>query len=201
MSLQASIKTYTIAVAYILLLLIAAHLAAPEAYHWQQHTISQLAAQAYADAWIMRLGFIGFGVLVQIAGVARMRLTPRLWYRELPIMLYGLAILLAGIFSTEPFIEGVPFSAGEARLHSLFATSAGVMLTLATLLYALTDAPASRRTVHWIALALITLISFLFGSLPAIGGLLQRLLWAVGFAWLAYLGTGEMDAGSVKSSR
>ncbi len=57
-------------------------------------------------------------------------------------MLYGLSILLAGIFSTEPFIEGVPYSLQEARLHSIFATSAGVMLTLATLLYALTDAPS-----------------------------------------------------------
>jgi hypothetical membrane protein len=194
-------KNYNIAVLYILLLLIAAHIAAPETYHWQQHTISQLGAQAYSNAWIMRLGFIGFGALVQIAGVTRMRLTPRLWYRELPIMLYGLAILLAGIFSTEPFVEGVPYSLQEARLHSLFATTAGVMLTLATLLYALTDAPRSRRIVHWIALALITLVSFLFGSLPAIGGMLQRLLWAVGFSWLVYLGTGEMQAGSVKSAR
>lgn len=194
-------KTYNIAVAYIVIFLILAHLAAPEAYRWQVHTISQLAAQAYTHAWIMRLGFIGFGVLVQIAGVTRIRLRPRVWYRELPIMLYGLAILLAGIFLTEPFVEGAPFSAGEARLHSLFATAAGVALTIATLLYALTDAPASRRAVHWIALALITLVSFLFGALPAIGGVLQRLLWVVGFAWLVYLGTGETQAGSVRSAR
>ncbi len=197
-------KTYNIAVAYIVIFLVLAHLAAPETYRWQQHTISQLAAQAYANAWIMRLGFIGFGVLVQITGVTRIRLRPRLWYREVPIMLYGLAILLAGIFLTEPFVEGVPFSAGEARLHSLFATSAGVMITLATLLYALTDMPPSRRSVHWIALALITLVSLLFGAMPAIGGVLQRLLWVIGFAWLVYLGTagtGETQAVSVRSTR
>ncbi len=45
--------------------------------------------------------------------------------------------------------------------------------------------------MHWIALALITGISLLFGTLPAIGGILQRVLWIVGFAWLLYLGTGE----------
>lgn len=56
-------KTYNIAVLYVLILLIAAHLAAPEVYNWQEHSISQLAAQAYTNAWIMRLGFIGFGVL------------------------------------------------------------------------------------------------------------------------------------------
>ena len=53
------------------------------------------------------------------------------------------------------------------------------------------NSPPRRRVVHWIALALITLLSLLFGALPAIGGILQRVLWIVGFAWLAYLGTGE----------
>jgi hypothetical membrane protein len=183
--------TYNIPVAYILVFLIAAHLAAPETYHWQVHSISQLGAQAYANAWIMRLGFIGFGALVQVAGATRIRMRPRLWYREAPIMLYGLAILLAGIFSAEPFIAGVPYSLQEARLHSTFATAAGVMLTLATLLYALTDAPPSRRIVHWIGLVLISGISLAFGTLPASGGILQRLLWVVGFSWLVYLGTGE----------
>ena len=66
-------KNYNIAVAYIAVFLVAAHLAAPDVYNWQQHSISRLAVQAYPDAWIMRLGFIGFGVLVQIAGVGRMR--------------------------------------------------------------------------------------------------------------------------------
>jgi hypothetical membrane protein len=185
------LKTYNIAVAYIVIMLIAAHVAAPGTYHWQAHSISELGAQGYAQAWIMRLGFIGFGVLVQVAGITRIRMRRRLWFREAPIMLYGLAILLAGVFSTEPFVEGVAYSAREASLHSTFATLAGVMLTLATLLYALTDAPPKRRAVHWIALALITGMSLAFGALPAIGGLLQRLLWAVGFAWLVFIGWGE----------
>ena len=110
-------------------------------------------------------------------------------------MLYGLAILLSGIFSTEPFIEGIPYSLQEAQLHTICATGAGLMLMLATLLYALTDAPPRRRIVHWVALALITLVSFAFGALPAIGGMLQRLLWVLGFAWLAYLGTGGTHNG------
>lgn len=47
------------------------------------------------------------------------------------------------------------------------------------LLYSMTDGPSSRRLVHWHALALITLISFLFGANPVIGGALQRLLWVL----------------------
>jgi hypothetical membrane protein len=184
-------KNYNLAIAYILVCLVAAHLAAPAVYDWRVHSISQLGAQAYPAAWITRLGFTGFGALVLATGAWRMRLMPRFWYREVPVMLYGLAILLSGFFSTAPFIEGVPYSPQEARLHSICATAAGAMLTLATLLYALTDTPPRRRLVHWMALALITGISLAFGALPAIGGILQRLLWVVGFAWLLYLGTGE----------
>jgi hypothetical membrane protein len=51
-------KPYNIEATYLVIFLI---LAAPQAYNWQQHSISQLGAQGYADAWIMRLGFIGFG--------------------------------------------------------------------------------------------------------------------------------------------
>jgi len=48
--------------------------------------------------------------------------------------------------------------------------------------------------VHWIVLALISLISIAFGAMPATGGAIQRVLWAVGFAWLVYLGTDKMQA-------
>jgi hypothetical protein len=40
----------------------------------------------------------------------------------------------------------------------------------------------------------VSLISMMFGAMPAIGGVLQRLLWVVGLAWLAYLVTGKTQA-------
>ena len=184
-------KSYNYAVAWILVFLLAAHLAVVDSYAWYLDSISQLAAQAYSRAWIMRTGFIGFGLLVQVAGTSRMRSAGSKWYREIPIVLYGLCILLSGIFSAEPFLEGVPYSTPEARLHGIFATAAGIALVAATLVYALTDEPASRQRVHWSALLAITGISLLFGSLPAVAGATQRLLWAAGFAWLLYLGTGR----------
>lgn len=161
-----------------------------EPYLWYRNSISQLAGQAYPNAWIMRAGFIGFGVLVQIAGIIRMRAVGRYWYREVPIMLYGLSILASGIFSTSPFIEGVPYSEQEAQLHTLFATAAGIALSAGILLFMLTDAPNLRRAVHAIALVLTIGISFLFSALPTVLGAMQRLLWTVGFAWLVYLGSG-----------
>jgi len=188
-------RSYAHAVAFVTLFILFAHLVVGEPYLWYRNSISQLAGQAYAHAWIMRAGFIGFGVLVQIAGVGRVRAAHRYWYREVPIMLYGLAILLSGIFSTSPFIEGVPYSEQEARLHTVFATAAGIALSVAILLFAFTDAPSSRRVVHAIALVLITTLSILFNALPTISGAIQRLLWIVGFAWLVYLGSNATGIG------
>jgi hypothetical protein len=134
----------------------------------------------------MRAGFIGFGALIQIAAVSRIHRSAVLRFREVPIMLYGLAILLSGVFSAEPFMDGVPYSAAEANLHGLFATAAGLALCAAMLLYALADAP-QRRIGHFVTLALPMLVSFLFAAAPAVASITQRVLWVVGFAWLLYL--------------
>jgi len=195
--------SYRFAVTFITIFILIAHFVVGEPYHWYRNTISQLAGQAYPNAWIMRAGFIGFGALVQIAGIGRIREAGRYWYREVPIMLYGLAILAAGIFSTTPFIEGIPYSEQEAQLHSFFATAAGIV-TAGMLFFALTDAAKSRRLVHAIALLMTIGISILFGALPEVSGAMQRLLWFVGFAWLVYLGSGvtpsHKDTGSVASA-
>jgi hypothetical membrane protein len=183
-------KSYWIAVAFIVVFILIAHLVVGEPYRWYEHTISQLAGQAYSNAWIMRIGFIGFGVLIQIAGIGRMRAAGRYWYREVPIMTYGLSVLASGIFSTTPFIEGVSYSEQEAQLHTLFASAGGIALTAGILLFMLTDAPNSRRVIHVIALALTMVLVFLFFSAPeTVAGVMQRLLWTVGFAWLVYLGS------------
>ena len=68
-------KSYRFAIAYIVILIIAAHIVVGEQYSWHQHSISQLAGQAYPNAWIMQAGFIGFGVLIQVASIGRMRVT------------------------------------------------------------------------------------------------------------------------------
>ena len=186
---KALTRSYAPAVGAIVICIMLAHMVAPDQYNWTIHSISQLAAQGYGQAWLMRAGFILFGALVLLAGAGRIRADRRHWYREAAIMLYGLAILLSGIFSTSSFLDGAPFSAAHARWHTIFATTAGVALSLGILLFALTDRPRSRQLAHLVTLVLITLLSALFGATPAAAGVFQRLLWIVGFGWLVFLGS------------
>jgi hypothetical membrane protein len=180
-------KSYALPIAFIVAVLIMAHLVVPDPYLWYLNSISQLGAQTYDKAWVMRAGFIGFGLLVQLSAITRICASRMLWYRELPIMIYGLAIIFSGIFSAEPFLEGAPYSRLEASIHSAAAMTAGIALSLAILVHALTDTPNSRRAGHFVALILVTGLSLLFGLMPNVAGVVQRLLWIAGFGWLLYL--------------
>jgi hypothetical membrane protein len=180
-------KSYALPIAFLVATLVTAHVLVPEPYHWYLNSISQLGAQSYEKAWVMRVGFIGFGLLLQLPAITRIRASRSLWYRELPIVIYGLAILVSGIFSAEPFVEGTPYSRSEASIHGAVATVAGLALSLGILLHALTDTPNSRRIGHLVALVLVTGLSILFGRMPDLAGAIQRLLWCAGFAWLLYL--------------
>ncbi len=182
-------KTILIPLGYIFAFIVAGHLFAPPEYDWTANSISELAAQGMPNGWIMRAGFIGFGLLLIAVLARRIWAQKRARWADPAVALYALSILITGIFSAEPFLEGVPFSPQEARLHTLFASLAGLFLTLGNLL-ALAQAPGAReKRSHSLFLLLVVGLSALFGLADAgsiaIGkGLVQRLLWLSGFGWL-----------------
>ena len=180
-------KYNLIAVIYIVVIILIAHIVVSPSYVWSENTISQLGAQSYQYSWIMRAGFIGFGSLVILGAVQRIKKTRSLWYRDLPLAIYGLGILLSGFFSAEPFIPGVAFSQPEADVHSAAAMTAGIGITIAILLYGFTDKLVIKKFIHGTAFVLVVALSALFGILSTGGGIVQRLLYIVGFAWLIYI--------------
>ena len=62
-----SVITVNVAVIFFVAIIILAHFFAPIEYDWKLNTISDLGAQQYKNAWLMRMGFIGFGVLLSTA--------------------------------------------------------------------------------------------------------------------------------------
>jgi hypothetical protein len=126
-------------------------------------------------------------VLVVVGALQRYRAQPSMAYRDWPLLLYGWGMLLAGIFSTTPFMAGVAYSQAEANLHSLLATLAGVGISLAVFLSWLRDPEPRTRPWHLVALVLIVLLSAAVGMATREAGLIQRCLWVVGFSWLVYI--------------
>lgn len=169
------------------LIIIVAHGFAPSDYVWWQRTISELAAQNLPLAWIMRAGFISFGIML----VAQV-----LWsfkHREVPIFVgtaligYGLSMLATGVWSTVyPGLSGV-VNEQAGQLHSFFATSAGVMLTLAIVCAIWLTPNSQLKSVHLLFLLAVIGFSVLFGLLPAYQGIFQRLLYLSGLTWLGFV--------------
>ena len=157
---------------------------ATKQYSWKNNTLSDLGAQGYRQSWIMRLGFVGFGLIMMGGLLLKIMDNEILYLIDIPIMLYAVAILFTGIFSTEPLIEGVHYSETQDILHTVFAVTAGVAISIALLMSALMEPSPGLKTLHIVFLVMITLTSAFFGYVKKHNGIIQRLLYAISFFWL-----------------
>ena len=174
---------------YFVAVIVIAHFFTPAEYHWTQNTISDLAAQGLKYQWIMQAGFIGFGLLLNLGFIQKFIAAQKVFYPDLLIMLYGLAILLSGFFSAEPFIKRLSYSVQESNLHSFFATLAGISFSLGIFYRLVMASTPGERWLHALFLVLVMGTSLLFGlseneTLPLAKGLVQRSLYLVSFLWL-----------------
>jgi hypothetical membrane protein len=174
---------------YLIAVIICAHFFVPQTYSWVNNTISDLASQGMPYQWIMQIGFIGFGLLLCIGLIAKAFVAQRVIYSDVLIILYGLSVLVTGLFSAQPFIEGVPYSPQEAKYHSIFASLAGIFLTAGIFISLFMASNPGERVFHLIFLILVVGLSAAFGLvengvIPIGKGLLQRVLWVTSFSWL-----------------
>lgn len=100
-----------IAVLFICFIILLAHFLTPIQYNWKINTISQLASQGYQYKLLMQIGFIGFGLILSVGLIIKMIQYRPINYLYIPIILYGLSIVVTGFFCTTPFITGVNYSA------------------------------------------------------------------------------------------
>lgn len=176
-----------IAVIFLTIIILIAHWISPDNYIWSRDSISELAAQKYTYAWLMRLGFIGFGSMIFIGSVWKVVNSPKRNWPHSLVAIYGLAILISGIFPTAPITAGTLYSIRQSEMHSLMATLAGISISLAMLAFTFTDPLPGRKAIHLSALILTVILSGSFAILGSIAGVLQRLLYLIGFAWLIFL--------------
>lgn len=186
---RVEMKIAQFAIIYFVAVILIAHFFAPREYYWAQNTISDLAAQGLKYQWIMQAGLIGFGLLLNIGFIQKFIAAQKVSYPDLFIMVYGLAILLSGFFSTKPFTEGVQYSIQESNLHSMFATIAGISFSISIFYRMVIAATPAERWGHAIFFVLVIGTSLLFGlsenHILAIGkGIVQRTLYLVSFIWL-----------------
>lgn len=182
-------KTISLSVFYFVAVIIIAHFFVPSEYIWTQNTVSELAAQGLPNQWIMQAGFIGFGLLLNLGFIQKFKTAKKIFSADIFIMLYGLAILVTGFFSTMPFIDGMSYSERESFLHSLFAQIAGVSFTIG-IFYRFIIAPSAKEKAFHATFFLLVMGTSLGFGLAENGaitlgqGIIQRTMYLVSFIWL-----------------
>ena len=184
------LKPFALAVIYFVAFILIAHFFVPPTYVWTQNTISDLASQGHTFKWIMQAGFIGFG-LILAWGVIYYFNQHRNAYFLLLVAIYGLSILMSGVFCTASLAPCYPNSLRESGLHSIFATTAGVGLSLAIGWQGFASPGKQEKRNHLLFLLLVMGFSGMFGlaengSILLGKGIIQRLLYLGGLAWLIY---------------
>lgn len=178
------------AVVYFIAVIVLAHFFVPPMYDWRQNTISDLASQGHTYKWIMQAGFIGFGLLLTWGVTSHFNKNRRAYFL-LFVAVYGLSILMSGIFCTAPVDPSMTYSMSEAKLHSMFATIAGIAMSLGILWQFAVSSNHRQRWTRFAFFILVIGISGLFGLaenhlLMIDKGIVQRILYLVGLAWLVY---------------
>lgn len=158
----------------------------PEGYSWLSRTTSESAAQGVDGAWLARLGFVGFGLSVLL--LARLR---RIDWGPAATALhagFGLLMLATAGFSTRSWQPGRAYDPTEDLLHSMAATALGFAFALgivATTLHASKPQRRRRWPVDAIAVLASVVLPLAMSGFPDLAGALQRLMFAVAYAWYA----------------
>jgi hypothetical protein len=165
-------------------LIIIAHFFTTSPYDWRTNTISELASQQYHYRWIMKIGFILFGGILAIGITNKLINGNGKLVTELPIMIYGLAILISGLCSTKPIVDEIEYSELESKIHSYSAQIAGMSFSIGLLIYGFTETNTNLKIIHFVTFAFVVGFSALFGIMDSNVGIIQRVMYLGSFVWL-----------------
>lgn len=155
----------------------------PDGYSWSFHSISESAAQRQHNGWIARLSFLFFGAAVLVLSLCMRSRWPRLTYWS--NLVFAASMFGAAAFSHSPWAPGEPADQIEDSLHSVFASGMGLAFCVGVLArLAHSGSRASiGRSLDILALVVATLLPVLLASDSSIGGLAQRVMFAVAYVW------------------
>lgn len=186
-------KLYTSAVVFVSIILITAHIIAPDTYDWTQHTMSQLAAPGYSMGWVMQTGFVGFGAMVLAGALRRLAYSPTRKLTEGPLVFCGVMFILSSIFATRPFIVGTPYSEHEALIHGTMSTLARISISVSMLSYAIMEKPGTRKIVYVVSFVLVIGLNIMMEIMNYGEGIVQRVLCVVVLTWFVFIDARQIN--------
>ncbi len=166
--------------AFVLATIVGPFLSHPD-YRSVSHSVSELAGQNMPNAWIMRAGFVAFGAAVVVATLLHWRSGPAV---SIAVVIFGLAMIAAAIWSHLPIDLALGGSKAEDDRHSIAATVMGAAFAAACAAKAWLG---GRDDIDWLSiLGLVAAIGLplLMLGIPMIAGAAQRVMFGISFVWL-----------------
>ncbi len=167
-------------------IIILAHFFTSSPYDWKNNTISELASQNYQYRWMMKIGFVLFGGILAIGITNKLINGNGQLLREIPILIYGLAILVSGLYSTKPFVDGMAYAVSESKIHSYSAQIAGMAFSVGLLIHGFSENRQHFKIIHFATFAFVVGLSALFGIMDSNVGIIQRVMYTGSFVWLLF---------------
>lgn len=157
-------------------------LASPPEFTWIGHTTSEQAGQGMPGAWIMRAGFVAFGVGTALAAVAQRGGMP--WVRA-ALAVFGAGMVATAVWSNASILPGVASDMTEDRMHSIASGLVGTAFAAACAARLFSPGGSVRDPLAIVGLAASVILPMSMDLWPEARGLLQRIMFAISFAFIA----------------
>lgn len=168
-----------------LLALLLAPTQMPADYSWIRHTTSESAAQGVQGAWLARLGFLLFGLMViWLAQSLREEWPTAVRWMQAA---FGVFMVCAAVFSKRAWRPEAVYDPVEDALHSFAATAMGFAFTIGVVASLLRrDRDRFGRVIDLSAAVAAVAIPLAMLALPEWDGLMQRGMFIISYLWFGF---------------
>jgi hypothetical protein len=153
----------------------------PPEFSWLRHSTSEQAGQGMAGAWIMRVGFVIYGLGTLLAAIADW--SKRTFVRA-GLALFGLGLTGTAIWSNASIVPGALSDMHEDWLHSVASGIVGTAFALVCAARLFGPGGTRRDFLAWTGLFISVAIPLAMDLWPDFRGLSQRIMFAFSFAFI-----------------
>lgn len=166
----------------ILIAIIFGPIFSPPGFSWLRHSTSEQAGQHLPGAWIMRAGFVAYGLGTLLAALSEW--PPRSMVR-VALTVFGLGLIGNAVWSNAPILPDLPTDLHEDWLHSVASGIVGTAFAAACAARLFAPGGSRYDFLAWVGLVVSVAFPLAMGEFPELRGALQRAMFAVSFVFVA----------------
>ena len=143
--------------------------------------ISELGAQHTQNNFVMIIAFVILGGGIVVDGMRKFRVA------LLPFILFGVSMVVVGIFPHKPIDASMNFNSTFHTLHGIIASVAGIFITIGFIWQGFRTNGRQRVICFYMA-AVAILFPILMLTIPNYQGITQRIMYLqiLGWLWMKY---------------